>query len=316
MPYPALEILDQIELNLSQDNLTVVNFTLGFIMFGVAIGIDARDFKAIVERPRSVWVGLVGQWILLPALTLLFIVLGKSWISPGMAMGLLLVASCPGGNISNFMVHLSKGNTALSVSLTAFSTLSSIILTPLTFWFWGTLYTYATVNADDSLLQQLSMNPIEVGKSVFLLLGLPLLIGMTLRRFRPSIVQRLHTPMRWLSILAFLTILGVAFQKNYEVFLSVIGLIFWVVLAHNALTLLTGYYWAKWWKLPESDRRSVSIEMGIQNTGLGLVLLLNPMIFPSELSTGAMLAITAWWGIWHIPSGLALATWWRNGKSL
>ncbi|NVK03506.1 MAG: bile acid:sodium symporter family protein [Flavobacteriia bacterium] len=314
MPNAALEALDAVDLNLSTGSLTAVNFTLGFVMFGVAIGIDTEDFKAIVKRPKSVWVGLTGQWLVLPALTLLMILALDQYITAGVAMGLILVASCPGGNISNFMVHLAKGNSALSVGLTAFSTLGSIFLTPLTFWGWGSLYTHFTSNADNPLLQQLSMDPIEVGKSVFLLLGLPLLLGMALRKYQPKLVAKLHAPMRWLSILAFLTILGVAFSKNIDLFLQFIGAIFFIVLAHNSMVLLAGYNWGRLWGVPQRDRRSISIEMGIQNTGLGLVLLLNPSIFPSELTIGGMAAITAWWGIWHIPSGLTVATYWRNRK--
>lgn len=314
MPNAALEALDNVDLNLTTGSLTAVNLTLGFVMFGVAIGIDTDDFKAIVKRPKSVWVGLTGQWLILPALTLLFILTLDQYITAGVAMGLILVASCPGGNISNFMVHLAKGNTALSVSLTAFSTLGSIALTPLTFWLWGSLYTHFTTNTDNPLLQELSMDPFEVGKSVFLLLGLPLILGMALRKYRPKVVVKLHAPMRWLSILAFLTILAVAFSQNIELFLQFIGAIFLVVLAHNSMVLLAGYNWGRLWRVPQRDRRSISIEMGIQNTGLGLVLLLNPNIFPESLTIGGMAAITAWWGIWHIPSGLSIATWWRNRK--
>ncbi len=311
MPSP-LEALDHVRLNLSTGDVTIVNLTLGFIMFGVAIGIDTKDFTAILRNPRSVWVGLIGQWVILPALTLGIILIVNQWITVGIAMGLIMVASCPGGNISNFMVHLSKGNTALSVSLTAFSTLGSMLLTPITFLIWGTLYSwYASTNGDNPLLQKLSIDPIEVGKSVFLLLGLPLILGMSLRRYHLRLAMKLEVVMRWLSVAAFLVILGVAFSKNIDSFVNYIGAIFLLVLLHNAAIILVGYRWAKAWKLPQSDRRSVALEMGIQNTGLGLVLLLNPNIFPSDAPIGGMVLIAAWWGIWHIVSGLSTAFYWR-----
>ncbi|WP_223277510.1 bile acid:sodium symporter family protein [Phaeocystidibacter luteus] len=309
---PSLESLDQLQLNLDSGNLLLLNLILGFVMFGVAIGIDPSDFKMVIKKPKAVLVGLSGQWLILPFLTILLIALMGSYISTGMAMGMILVASCPGGNISNFMVHHAKGNTALSVSLTAFSTVGSIILTPLTFLFWGTIYTsWIATDAENPLLRELSINPIEVGTAVFLLLGLPLLLGMGLRRIAPHLVSRLHTPMRWASILAFLAIIIVAFSKNLESFLAYIHLIFAIVLIHNAAVYLGGYTWSRAFKLKRRERRSIAIEMGIQNSGLGLVLLLNPTIFPLELPIGGMAAITAWWGIWHMVSGLSISSYWR-----
>ncbi|NVK27054.1 MAG: bile acid:sodium symporter family protein [Flavobacteriia bacterium] len=281
-------------------------------MFGVAIGIDPTDFKLVFKKPKAVLVGLTGQWLILPIITIILIALVSKHISTGMAMGMILVASCPGGNISNFMVHHARGNTALSVSLTAFSTASSVILTPLSFLFWGNIYTSLIASdSENPLLRELSIDPIEVGIAVFLLLGLPLLLGMILRRMAPHLVSKLHTPMRWASILAFLAIIVVAFSKNFESFLEYIHLIFAVVLIHNAAVYLGGYNWGRIFKLKRREKRSIAIEMGIQNSGLGLVLLLNPAIFPVELPIGGMAAITAWWGIWHMVSGLSISSYWR-----
>lgn len=309
----SVQDLDQLELNLSSGNLLLLNIILGFVMFGVAIGIDLDDFKQVAKQPKAVIIGLTGQWIILPAFTFLLIAIAGDALSVGMAMGMLLVASCPGGNISNFMVHLARGNTALSVSLTAISTIGSIILTPLTFLFWGGMYSmYIANGGENPLLRELSIDPWQVAQTVSLLLGLPLLVGMSLKRYFPKIVKAINTPMRWFSIVAFLAIVVVAFSKNSGAFMQYIDLIFITVFLHNLGILLSGYAWARGWGLNLKNRRTVAIEMGIQNSGLGLVLLLNPAIFPQELPIGGMAAITAWWGIWHIISGLSIAGLWRS----
>lgn len=307
-----LTSLDQLELNLSPGNLTALNLILGFIMFGVALGIDYRDFTIIFRRPKAVLIGLSGQLIILPFLTVVLIYLLGDLVTPGMAMGMILVSSCPGGNVSNFMVHLARGNTALSVSLTAFSTVGAIITTPLNFLLWGSVYSRFILDNDTPLLRSLEIDPFEVGKTVVLLLGIPLMLGMLAARYLPAITEKIDRPIRILSVLAFVAIVVVAFQKNADAFTTHISAIFLIVLLHNLIIITGGWHWGRWWKLDRRDRRSVSIEMGIQNTGLGLVLLLNPSIFPPELPIGGMAAIAAWWGIWHIISGLALASLWRG----
>lgn len=285
-------------------------------MFGVAIGIEVNDFKQVIKRPKSIVIGLIGQLLLLPLLTAILIFIFNDFISPGIAMGMILVASCPGGNISNFMVHLAKGNTALSVSMTAFSTLFAIVLTPFNFFFWGTLYTHWIMGSTENpLLQNLEIDVFEVGKSVFLLLGLPLILGMIFSKYYPVAKAKIEGPLRKFSILAFIAIVVIAFSKNTGAFLEHISAIFLVVFIHNAVVVSGGWIWSGLNKLPFDDRKSVSIEMGIQNSGLGLVLLLNPNIFPAHLPIGGMAAITAWWGIWHIIAGLTLAFYWRKGAT-
>lgn len=312
----SLTELDNLELNLSSGNLTLLNIILGIVMFGVAIGIEVDDFKQVIRKPKSIVVGLIGQLLLLPLLTAILIYLFNDWISPGIAMGMILVASCPGGNISNFMVHLAKGNTALSVSMTAFSTLFAVVLTPFNFYFWGNIYTdWIMGSVDNPLLQNLEIDIVEVGKSVFLLLGLPLLVGMLFAKYYPKAKAKIEGPLRKFSILAFIAIVVIAFSKNTGAFLEHISAIFTIVLIHNAAVISGGWIWSGMNKLPYSDRKSVSIEMGIQNSGLGLVLLLNPNIFPAHLPIGGMAAITAWWGIWHIVAGLTLAYYWRRHPS-
>jgi len=213
---------------------------------------------------------------------------------------MLLVACCPGGNISNFMSSMAKANTALSVSLTAIATLGAIVLTPLNFALWGGLYT-----SSSDLLQPIVIDPIEMFKTVVILLGIPLVLGMTVAHYFPRITAKVVKPLKNISMLIFIGIVILAFTNNYEHFVAYIGLIFFIVLLHNGLALGTGYLTGTIFRLSKPDRRTTTIETGIQNSGLGLALLFNPNIF--EEPVGGMAFIAAWWGIWHIISGLGLA---------
>lgn len=309
----GLAALDQLDLNLSPGNLVVLNLILGVVMFGVAMGITPADFRWVLRRPRSVLVGLAGQLVLLPAATVLLVTLLGPWLTPGVAMGLVLVACCPGGNVSNFMVHLARGNTALSVSLTALTTAGAVLFTPLNFAVWGWAVTRFVLPAPENpFLRSLEVDPLAVGQTVLLLLGAPLVLGMLVARYLPTVAARLEAPVRVLSIGLFAAIVAVAFGKNLDAFLAHVVFLFPIVLAHNALALAAGWQWARAAGLAARERRTVSVEVGIQNSGLGLVLLLNPSIFPPDLPIGGMAAITAWWGIWHIVSGLGVAAWWRR----
>ena len=228
-------------------------------------------------------------------------------------MGMILVACCPGGNVSNFMVHLARGNTALSVSLTALSTAGALLFTPLNFYLWGSLYTrFLLPVGDNPYLRSLEIDPFEVGRTVLLLLGVPLVLGMLVARFAPVQTARIEAPIRLTSILLFAAIVAVAFGKNLDAFVAHIVVLFPIVLLHNGVALATGWAWATGMKLERRERKTISVEVGIQNSGLALVLLLTPSIFPSEVPIGGMAAIAAWWGIWHIVSGLAIASWWRR----
>ena len=135
-----LQTLDTLSINLGSNDMVLVNFILAFVMFGVALSIRVSTFKSILKKPKSVTLGLLLQWFALPALTCLLTIVLNPIITPMVALGMILVASCPGGNISNFLSSLSKGNVELSVSMTAITTLFASIITPLNFWFWGTHY--------------------------------------------------------------------------------------------------------------------------------------------------------------------------------
>jgi BASS family bile acid:Na+ symporter len=217
---------------------------------------------------------------------------------------MLLVSVCPGGNISNFISHLAKGNTALSVTLTALATVASLFLTPLNFAFWGNLY-----EKTSQIIMPIEINTWHMLRTVFILLGIPLVAGVSFARKFPKITQRITRPIKTLSILIFAGFVVVAFANNFNYFLKYIHLIILIVLAHNALALLTGFTVGTVFKIPRVDRRSITIETGIQNSGLALVLIFNPNLFDG---LGGMAFIAAWWGIWHLIAGVGIASLWSR----
>lgn len=306
--------LDTIRLNFSADGLFVLNITLAMIMFGVALEIKMKDFKQVIQFPRPVIIGLTSQFLLLPLVTTIVAIFLRNVITPSMALGMILVASCPGGNISNFISNLAKGNTALSVSLTAFSTLFAIVITPLNFSFWGGVFTKIYSSQSTELLRPLVIDGNEMFKTVSLLLGIPIVTGMIFSYNWPNTAKKIIKPFKLISILAFFGIVVLAFVNNYEYFALYIKYIFVIVLIHNLIAFTTGYVFSSYLKIRLEEKKTVTIETGIQNSGLALVLLFNPNIFPEDLQVGGMAFIAAWWGIWHILSGLTLAAIWSKVK--
>ncbi len=293
---------------------TLLNIVLAFVMFGVALGIKPATFVDIVKNPKSIITGIVCQLVLLPALTLLLTMIFGHWISPMIALGMILVSSCPGGNISNFITSLSRGNSELSVSLTAFNTAACVITTPLNFAFWGKMYLNFAGKHGIGTLPELQIPLGEIFQSIFIIMGIPLVLGILCGQYLPKVAKVLKKPLQYLSIAVFIAMVVIIFTGNLDVFMACIKYIFLIVLMHNLLALGIGFGTSTLLKLPYKDRRTLTIETGIQNSGLGLILLLNPNIFPDTgawANNGGMLVITAWWGVWHIISGLTLAFTWR-----
>ena len=313
-----LAFLDSLNINLGAGEMFVVNCILAFVMFGVALGIKFQMFKDVFKNPKSVILGILLQWVMLPAITSLLAIVLNPIITPMVAIGMILVASCPGGNISNFMSAFSKGNIELSVSMTALTTIAAPFVTPINFWFWGTLYCkFAAIKNDIPTLEIPFMDMLE---QILLILGLPIIAGMLFAHYFPNGAKRLMKPTQWMSIILFIGMVAVALSQvltaldqKWVVYAAILCALF-VVIIHNATALSTGYFTGRLAKVSIEDRRSLTIETGIQNSGLGLALLFNPAIFdPTVWShNGGMIIITALWGVWHIVSGLSMATLFRK----
>lgn len=309
----VIAMLDALDVQMGGNGgVIALNIVLAIVMFGVALGIRPKTFVDIIKSPRSVIIGIICQLLLLPALTFLLTITFKNWISPMIALGMILVASCPGGNISNFITSLSRGNAELSVSLTAINTAVCVFTTPLNFAFWGNMY-INFADKRDMVLPELQIPLNDVFVTIVIILGIPLILGILCSHYLPKVSNALKKPMQYLSIVFFIALVAIAFGGNFGVFIKCIKYIFLVVLVHNLLALGIGFGTSTLLKTPYKDRRTITIETGIQNSGLGLALLLNPHIFNPEIwaNNGGMLVITAWWGVWHIVSGLTLAWLWR-----
>lgn len=292
--------IDAVRLHFDPAAMLLLNGVLAVVMFGVALDLVPEDFRRVLRTPRAALVGLSCQFLLMPALAS-----GLLWLldpHPSIALGIVLVAACPGGNVSNFFTSLAGGNAALSISMSAVSTMAAIVMTPLNFWIWGSV-----LPVTRPLMAQIAIGPADVLSTVLAILVVPTLLGMCVRHRWPALARRLAPGMRRLSILVLLGFVAGALQANFEHFVAYIGTAFWIVLLVNGAALGLGYTLARAWGLPEADARAVCFETGIQNSGFGLILCLN--FFPA---LGGMAIIAAWWGVWHLVSGMALALWWSR----
>jgi len=290
--------IDHIEIAFDANGVFLVNISLAFIMFGVALGLTPRHFLETLRTPKKLFAGLLSQLLLLPLLTLALVHIINP--APSIALGMILVSVCPGGNISNFISSLAKGNVALSVSLTAFTSVTAILWTPFGLSFWSSFY-----EPSAAIIREIEINYLQVFITILSVIAIPLAIGMQVKKHFPVFTLRIMFGMRIISIAIFFIIVAIALFSNLDIFFNYLPVVFLLVLLHNAVALSTGYYIAVLFGLPKADRRSLSIETGIQNSGLGLLI-----IFTFFNGLGGMALVTAWWGIWHFVSGLSIAFWW------
>jgi BASS family bile acid:Na+ symporter len=292
--------IDAVRLHFTPASLVALDVVLAFVLFGVALDMKVEDFRGIVTAPRGTLIGIAAHSLLLPAVAFgLTIALDPT---PSIALGMILVASCPSGNISNFLVNYAHGNPALSVTIAAFSMLGSVLFTPFNLAFWGALNP-----GTRAILHEVQLSPWNVLGTIVVLLVLPTLLGMGVARRHPRFAARARRPFRLLSLAFFALFVVGALVANLEFFAAWVPRVALFVFLLNALALATGYGTARLARLPEADRRAVAFEVGIQNSGFGLALVFN---FFGGL--GGMAIVAAWWGIWHLLAGTALATWWRR----
>lgn len=287
--------LDQVSIDFNDDNIWLMNCCLAIIMFSVALTIDLSDFKEISKNPKAVITGLISQYLLFPLMTFLLVLALKPEM--GLALGLLLVAACPGGNISNFFSLQAGGNVTLSVSLTVLATFLAPLMTPLNFELWAGMVSYV-----QPLFQTISIDYIALGKTVMLIMVFPLIAGMLISNKFPRITKKISKPLQITSVLILIGFIAVAFTGNLEVFKAYWHHVFFLVLLHNVLALATGFIFGYLGTGNQDDAKTISIETGIQNAGLGLLI-----VFTFFGGKGGLVLLVAWWGIWNIISGLLTA---------
>ena len=294
--------LDAFTINFSEDQMRLMNYCLAFLMFGVALDMKVSDFRRVAQFPKSVLVGLVSQWLILPILTVYLIHIWNP--IPSIALGLLLVAACPGGNLSNYATHLSGGNAALSVTLTSFVTVSSIVATPLAFSGFAVF-----VPQTSSLIEQIELSPVKMFSILIQLVLLPMLAGMIVNYQWPALTATIRKPISRLSLVIFFSFIVFAIYGDFDNLIRYLKYVFLLVIIHNLMAMVAGYYWAKWHRLPDADAKAICMETGIQNSGLGMVLIFN--FFPT---LGGMMLVTAFWAIWDLVSSFLIAIYWNKTK--
>lgn len=292
--------IDEIRLHFDPVTLNILNVILGLIVFGVSLGIKVEDLRRVASSPKPFLIGALSQFVLFPAICFATLYLLKP--HPSIALGMILIAACPGGNISNFMTQLARGNAALSISMSAFSTALATVMTPFNIAFWG-----SRLHGTEDILTAVSLDPVEMFFTILVLMLIPLTLGVFIAHKFPGLADRMKKGMRFFSLLFFAVFVVAAIAANVEFFEHYLGQVAFLVIALNAAGFLTGYGFSWMTGLPEPDRRAVSIEVGIQNAGLGLILIFN---FFDGL--GGMAMIAAFWGVWHILAGLALSTFWNK----
>ena len=281
----------------------ILSLVLATMVFSVALELRLADFQRVAQAPRSVVVGLIPQFALLPLATwLLTLVLD---LPANIETAMILVASCPGGSLSNVVTHLGRGNAALSVSISAVAAVMALVLTPLNFtWMVSANPVTAT------WLRSLSIDASGILWSLLLILAVPMALGMAMAHRYPGLTERIRKPLGHFSLMALLLFIVAGLVKERQ--LLTLGLLpqLGLVVAHNALGLALGWLFASACKVSVRDRRAITIEGGMQNSGLALGII--ALQFNADVG---MVVIASLWGIWHIVSGLSLAYVWRRSDA-
>ena len=301
--------IDDVVLNFTPGTLVILNVVLGLIMFGIALDTSPEDFRVVARKPKPFVIAILAQLVILPAVTFALTLILP--VTPSMALGMILVACCPPGNISQVLTHRSGGNVALSVSMTAVSNLIYIVVLPLSVAFWGSLHPTAR-----TLLTRVELNPWQMLLDIFLIIGLPFLAGLAIRARFPKFAARVQPFVKWFSLLALVGFIVAALAGNWAYFIAFLGVILVVVAIHDAVALAIGYGTAVVGGLGTRERKAMTFEVGIRNAGLGLGL-----VFTFFGGLGGMAIVAGWWGIWDIIAGLIVASLWalhtkrRTGSS-
>jgi BASS family bile acid:Na+ symporter len=278
----------------------VLMLVLATMVYTVSLDLRIADFRYVATHPLAVGVGLVSQFVLLPAATLLATLVLD--LPPATEAAMMLVAACPGGALSNVITHLGRGNLALSLSISAVSNVLALVLTPLNF----TLMIGANPHTA-AWARSISVDPKDLVISLLLLLAVPMTAALLTTHKAPALAARIRKPLGHFAAFALAAFIILAVAAQWKLFVVELTRTLPVVVMQNALGLGLGYFASVLVKLSVTDRRAVVVESGMQNSGLALGIIAAQ--FASDL---AMIAVAGLWGIWHIVSGGALALFWRS----
>ena len=278
----------------------VLSGVLALMVFSVALELKVADFRRVAQTPKAVVCGLIPQFILLPVGT--WLATFALDLPANVEAAMILVAACPGGSLSNVVTHFGRGNTALSVSVSAVASVIALFATPFNFG-----WMIATNPATASWLRALNLDASGIWVSLVLLLAIPMTLGLWVAHQFPAITAKIRKPLGNFSLFALLAFIVIGLIKERQ--LLTLGLLpmLAIVIIHNASGLFFGWITSVAMGVSERDRRAVMIEGGMQNSGLALGII--ALQFNSDLG---MVIIASLWGMWHIVSGLSLAWWWRR----
>ncbi|AIY19755.2 bile acid:sodium symporter family protein [Pimelobacter simplex] len=296
----AASDLDALRLSLGQGGQTGIKVLIAVFLLGVALDVRLADLRAVLRRPLVLVGGLAAQFALLPALTLLLC--RALDVGGSAALGMLLIACCPAGNLSNLLTHRAHGDVALSIALTTCSNLLAVVATPVAFAFWAARYPAA-----DALLSDIRLDPVEMGVEVALLIGLPFAIGIAVAARRPGLAARLRRPVEIAVLVALLLVIVAGLATRGGVIVAHLDEVAVPAIIQNAVVLLVGYVVGRAFLLPPPGVRAMTFETGIRNTALGLVLAL---AYFDQL--GGVALVVAFWALWDVLTGLLLSTAWRR----
>lgn len=295
-----IEDLDNMVIEMGAGSQLVLIAILGTMMFAVALGLRPQHFAFFKTDPKHYFTGVVAQILGLPLLTLgLVYALNPP---PSLALGMILVACCPGGNISNILALFARANTALSVSMTATSSVAAALITPISILFWSSLY-----GPTRALLNEINFDAVDFLLQTLLILGLPILLGMLTVWKLPKLADKLQKPLAMISAIGLVLIILKGFYDYRELVLGAGMMIFPLVVLHNALALALGYFSGRLSGADVPTRRAMTFEIGIQNSGLGFIILLTQLN-----GLGGTAGITGMWGLWHMIGGGILVFLFRN----
>lgn len=262
---------------------------LGIIMFGMGLTISGKDFSEVARRPFDVAIGVIAQFLIMPLLAVLLTRIVP--MSPEVAAGVILVGCCPGGTASNVMTYLSKGDVALSVACTSVTTLAAPIVTPFLVWLFASQY--------------LPVDAMSMFISIVKVILVPLALGFLLQKVAPGLVKAAVPMLPLVSVIGIVLIVAAVVAVNKAAIAQSGLLIFAVVVLHNGLGLLLGYFAARFAGLSLAKRKAISIEVGMQNSGLGAALA-NAHFSPLAAVPSAVFSV------WHNISGALIANWYAR----
>jgi BASS family bile acid:Na+ symporter len=278
----------------------VLSLVLATMVFAVALELRVADFTRVAQAPRAVVAGLVPQFVLLPGATWLATLLLD--LPPNVEAAMILVACCPGGSLSNVVTHHGRGNTALSVSISAVAAVMALLLTPLNF-----TWMVSTNPATAGWLKQLDIDASAIWWSLLALLAVPMALGLLFSHRLPALTSRIQKPLANFSLVALLAFIVLGLVRERQLLNAQILPQLLIVVLHNAAGLALGWAAARAFRVDRRDQRAIMIEGGMQNSGLALGII--AVQFNADLG---MVIIASLWGMWHIVSGMALATLWRT----